>query len=71
MEQRKYQFIYAVIDPTLGDMCVGVQDTTLESTDPNLIRIPYDNGEYLFKYYNRSNGKWYEDAEFTIEWIPE
>ena len=67
---QNYQYLYAVIDPSLGDMCVGVQDTTQETSDPNFIPIPYDNGEYLFKYYNRADGKWYYDAEFTNEWIP-
>lgn len=67
---QQYQYIYAVIDPELGDMCIGVQDTTVESDDPDHILIPYDNGEYLMKYYNRADGKWYYDAEFTNEWIP-
>lgn len=67
---QQYQYIYAVIDPTLGDMCVEIRDTTLESTDPNCILIPEENSGYLFKYYNRENGKWYTDAAFTNEWTP-
>lgn len=67
---QQYQYIYAVIDPTIGDMCVEIQDTTLESTDSNYILIPEENYDYLFKYYNRADGKWYYDAEFTNEWIP-
>ena len=68
---QQYQYAYAVIDPSLGDMCVGVEDTTVDcSSDPNYIPIPEANGDYICKYYNRSNGKWYTDAAFTDEWIP-
>lgn len=35
-----------------------------------LISIPFYTEEYIEKYYNRKNGKWYEDPEFTIEWLP-
>ena len=67
----QYQYAYAVIDPA-DNMCISVLDTTVDySDDPNYIDIGTYNGEYLFKYYNRSNGKWYIDAEFTTEWIPE
>lgn len=69
MATRRYAYYYAVIDPDLGDMCVAVHDTTNDcSSNPNYIPISEPNGNYLFKYYNRSNGKWYTDAEFTTEW---
>lgn len=68
---QQYAYKYAVIDPSCGDQCIGYDDTTLESTDPNYILIDEWLDGYLFKYYNRANGKWYYDAEFTQEWIPE
>lgn len=69
---QQYQYAYAVISPEMGDMCYEVLDTTVEyADDPNYIDIGTYNGNYLFKYYNRSNGKWYIDAGFTTEWIPE
>lgn len=68
---QQYQYAYAVINPDLGDMCYEVLDTTVDySGDPNYIEIPTADGNYLFKYYNRANGKWYTDAAFTNEWTP-
>ena len=67
-ETRRYQYIYAILDE--DDMCVEVRDTTIYCEDPNYIPIPAFNEEYIMRYYNRDNGKWYEDAEFTIEWLP-
>lgn len=68
-EARRYQYKYAQIDPTLGDMCIGVHSMTSPvENDPNWIEIPVVDEEYCFKYYNRANGQWYEDAEFTIPW---
>lgn len=65
-----YAYAYAVIDP-VDNMCIEVIDTTVKyEDDPNYIDIGTYNGEYLFKYYNRENGKWYTDAAFTNEWIP-
>lgn len=67
---QQYQYTYAVIDP-VDNMCIEVVDTTVETTDdPNFIPIPEYNGNYLWKYYNRENGKWYTDAAFTNEWTP-
>lgn len=61
-----YAYNYAEIDPETN-MCICVES----STDPELpgdnwIRIPVNDGEYLFKFY--INGNWYEDAEGTIPW---
>lgn len=69
----QYQYAYAVIDPSRGDICKAVLDTTDEYPSdeyPNHIDIGTYNGEYLFKYYNRENGKWYTDAAKTNEWTP-
>ena len=71
-EARRYAYNYAVIDP-VDNMCVQVLTRTSEidlTTNPDYIEIPTYNEEYLFKYYSYDTHKWYEDAEFTIEWIP-
>ena len=71
-EARRYAYNYAVIDP-VDNMCVQVLTRTSEidlTTNPDYIEIPTYNEEYLFKYYSYDTQKWYEDAEFTIEWIP-
>lgn len=71
MTERRYQYIYAIIEPSLGDMCVEVRDTTNNCSDyPNYIPINPYNENYICKYYNRENGKWYVDAAKTQEWIP-
>ena len=71
MEIRRYQYAYAVIDPSLNDMCVRVEDTTYNhSGNPNYIPINPYNEEYLFKYYDRATGKWYLEAEHINEWTP-
>lgn len=72
-EARRYAYNYAVIDP-MDNMCIQVMTRTSEidtTENPEVIPIPTYNEEYLFKYYNRENGKWYVDAAFTTEWIPE
>lgn len=70
MATRRYQYAYAVIDP-VDDMCIRVEDTTYDcSGNPNYIPIHPYNEEYIMKYYNRENGKWYLDAQKTQEWIP-
>ena len=54
-------------------MCDEVRTTTYimdTVANPDWIEIPAYNEEYIMKYYNRADGKWYEDAEFTTEWIP-
>ena len=71
-EARRYAYNYALIDPT-DNMCIEVSTTTSPidtNAHPEYVELDSYNEEYLCKYYNRSNGKWYEDADFTIEWIP-
>ena len=63
-----YQYKYAEIDPT-DNMCVGVHDVTYESDDPNWVAIEVYDEEYLCKYYNWDNGKFYYDPEYTQEYI--
>lgn len=63
-----YAYNYAEIDPDTN-MCIGVYSVTYISNDPNWVQIPTDSDEYFFKYYNREDGKWYNDAEFQDEAI--
>ncbi|MGN5456821.1 MAG: hypothetical protein ACI4XN_12570 [Candidatus Kurthia intestinigallinarum] len=68
---RRFQFIYALIDPSCDDMCIGVVDTTNDySANPNYIPIDEYNEEYVCKYYDRETGKWYLEASHITEWIP-
>lgn len=70
-----YAYNVAIIDRA-STMCVEVRTSTLDqsdcSTDTELyVSIPTYNEEYLFKYYNEADGKFYWDPEFTQEFIPE
>lgn len=71
-EARRYAYNYAHIDE--DNMCDEVVTRTKEIdtvANPDWIVIPTYNEEYIMKYYNRENGKWYVDAAFTTEWIPD
>lgn len=66
---KNYQYSYAVIMLDSG-LCIEVVDCTdyIDHEEyPDYIEIPEYNEDYLLKYYNQTNGKWYEDADFTIE----
>lgn len=64
-----YAYNYAIIDDT--GFCSEIRSTSENCDDnPYFIPIPEYNDEYMFKYYNVADGKWYEDAAFTIEWSP-
>lgn len=68
-EARRYAYHYALIDET--GLCYEVCDTTRNYDGvEGYIAIPTANDEYLLKYYNVANGKWYYDAAFTNEWTP-
>lgn len=60
-----YAYNYAVIDLATG-MCTGVRSSSRELSDPRLVEIPVNDGNYITKYY--LNGSWYEDATGTIPW---
>ena len=71
-EARRYAYTYAVIDLT-DNMCIEVFSRSAEvdtTGHPEYTSLESYNEDYLCKYYNFDNGKWYEDAGFTIEWIP-
>lgn len=61
-----YAYNYAYIDPDTN-MCIEVCSTSAPITDdPNVVEIPVNDGNYLFKYY--IDGNWYEDDAGTIPW---
>lgn len=66
---QHYAYHFAVIDET--GFCYEVLDTTInyEGRD-GYVAIDEYNEDYLFKYYNRADGKWYTDSAFTDEWTP-
>ena len=68
MEPR-LTYYYAIIDTTDG-MCVGVETSITPHNHEQYVEIEGYNEDYLMKYYNRTNGQWYEDAAFTIPWSP-
>ena len=67
--EARLAYNYALVDET--GWCYEVTSTSRSHAgESGWIAIPdYDLG-YIEKYYNVANGKWYEDADFTIEWSP-
>lgn len=62
-----YAYNYAIIEPSMGNMCIEVRTSTVDCTGyENYIVIPVYDEEYICKYY--INGAWYEDAAGTIPW---
>lgn len=67
---QQYAYNYAIIEA--DGLCVEVRSTSRNyDGEEGYISIPEYNEEYIDKYYNTADGKWYEDAEFTTEWTPE
>ena len=67
---QQYAYNYALIDET--GYCYEVRSTSRNCDgEEGYIAIPTDSYDYLEKYYNVADGKWYYDSEFTTEWIPE
>lgn len=66
---QNYAYNYAMIDE--DGWCYEICSTTRNCDDlEGYIRIDEYSDDYLEKYYNVADGKWYYDAEFTQEWIP-
>lgn len=65
-----YAYKFAYIDPETN-MCFQVISTSdpEQANEPNWVEIQVDDPEYLFKYYNWGDGKFYYDAECTQEYI--
>lgn len=61
-----YYYNFAQIDPSMGNLCVGVITSTDDQSSDTMIPIPVYDEDYIMKYY--INGEWYEDAEGTIPW---
>lgn len=72
-----FNYKYAVLDLSLGGMCLEVQDTTNFILDPTYVPIEDDSLPYFLKYYypipetvtsfDDFQGKWYLDAAHTQE----
>lgn len=70
MANARITFYYAIIDET--GWCYGVISTSRNNDDrEDYIAIPEYNEDYVEKYYNTADCKWYLDSEFETEWIPE
>ena len=65
-----YEHNLALIDPETN-MCIQVMSTSdpEEANMPNVVTIEVYDEEYLFKYYNWDNGKFYYDPEYIQEYI--
>lgn len=70
MIEPRLAYNYAIIDET--GWCYEVC-TTSRNCDgmEGYIAISTYNPDYLDKYYNIADGKWYLEESFTTEWIPE
>lgn len=65
-----YAYNYALIDET--GWCYEVRSSSrCYDGEEGYISIPSYDDSYMDKYYNVADGKWYYDAEFTNEWVPE
>ena len=69
MVQPRYANCYAIIDETGWCYEVCSASTNHDGLE-GYIRIPEYNTDYLDKYYNVANGKWYLEESFTTEWTP-
>lgn len=66
MMEPRLAYNYALIDET--GWCYEVRSTSLNCDDEEgFIRIPSYSYDYMDKYYNVADGKWYHDAEFQNE----
>lgn len=68
-----YYYNFALIDRATN-MCMEVRtctDDESESSNENTLYVPIPeySEEYLLKYYNEADGKFYYDAEFTQEFV--
>lgn len=66
MADMRITFNYAIIDET--GYCVEVYSTSRNCDGrEGYIPIPMYSYDYMEKYYNVVDGKWYHDAEFQNE----
>lgn len=66
MTDMRITYYYAIIED--DGYCVEVRSTSRNCDGrEGYITIPSYSYDYLEKYYNIANGKWYHDAEFQNE----
>lgn len=69
MIQPRLAYNYALIDET--GFCYEVCSTSRNCDGmEGYISIPEYNPDYMEKYYNVADGKWYLDDTFSTEWTP-
>lgn len=73
MAEMRITYNYAVIDETGWCYRVYTTSRNLDGREgyENYIPISVYSEDYMEKYYNVSDGKWYLEDTFTTEWIPE
>ena len=59
------QYNYAMIEE--DGLCYGCMTYSIEVPLDNYILVP-ELGDYVDKYYNREDGIWYWDADFSQPW---
>lgn len=59
------QYNYAKINLDTGE-CIFCMTFSYEVPLPEYILVPEHTNDYVGKFYNQSEGKWYADAEFTV-----
>ena len=68
--QEMPSYVYAIIDGS--NLCNEVRGTSKNCDNmTGYIAIPVYSLGYINKYYNANNNKWYSEASFVTEWIPE
>ena len=68
--QHMPQYNYAMIDT--NNMCVDVCGTIANHNgETGYVMISIYNPDYVGKYYNTSDSKWYLEASFITEWRSE
>ena len=66
----RLQYFYACYNTETG-VCESVFTASYVIDYPGFVQIPIFSNVDVGKYYNQSNGLWYNDAEFTQPFNPE
>lgn len=61
------QYNYAILDE--NDRCVGCMTYSCEVPLDNYIPVDVPSDDYIDKYYNRADGHFYYDPEYTRVFI--
>lgn len=62
--EPRLQYNYAKIRIDSG-LCVGCMTASYVINNDAYILVPDARDEYVGKYYNRADGLWYYDSDFT------